>query len=82
MGRRAAYSFRTRMAVTGLVALACWAVLLLVLPLADARPGAMLFGLPLRMALALPIALPGLALTMFWFAMRQNHDDERFRDDD
>ena len=30
----------------------------------------------------LPVGLPALALAMFWFAARQNRDDERFRDDD
>jgi putative solute:sodium symporter small subunit len=82
MRRRAAHSFRTRMAVTAMVALLWCALALLVLPLADARPDVMLFGLPLRLALALPVAVPVLVLTMFWFAFRQNRMDERFRHDD
>ena len=41
-----------------------------------------LFGLPLRAALALPVALPVFVLIMFWFAAHQNLEDERFRDDD
>ncbi len=82
MRRRAAYSFRTRTAVTALIAVVLWAIFSVVPPLGDARPEVALFGLPLRAALALPVALPLIVLTMFWFAARQNRDDERFRDDD
>jgi hypothetical protein len=82
MRRRAAYSFRTRAGVTALIVLALWAVFSAVPPLADARADVTLFGLPLRAALALPVMLPLIVLTMFWFAARQNRDDERFRDDD
>ena len=82
MARRVAHSFRTRTAATALIVLACWAIVLLALPLADLRAGATLFGLPLRPALALPVALPAIVLAMLWFAVHQNRDDERFRDDD
>lgn len=82
MARRAAVSFRARSVVTGLIALLAWAAFMFVPALAETRPDAMLFGLPLRTALALPVALPIFVLTMFWVAGRQNRDDERFRDDD
>jgi uncharacterized membrane protein len=75
-------SFQNRTAVITLIALGWCALALLVLPLADTRPDVMLFGLPLRLALALPVAVPMLVLTMFWFALRQNRMDERFHDDD
>ena len=42
----------------------------------------MLFGLPLRTALAVPVALPIFVLTMFWVAGRQNGDDEQFPEED
>jgi drug/metabolite transporter (DMT)-like permease len=82
MRRRAAYSFRTRSAVTALVALVLWAIFSAVPSLGDTRPDVTLFGLPLRVALALPVVLPLIVLTTFWFVARQNRDDERFRDDD
>jgi hypothetical protein len=82
MRRRAAFSFRTRTGVSALIVLALWAIFSAVPPLADARPEVMLFGLPLRAALSLPVVLPLIVLTMFWLAARQNRDDERFRNDD
>jgi putative solute:sodium symporter small subunit len=82
MAARTRYSFRMRTAIVGLVALLIWAAFSLVLPLAEARPDVTLFGLPLQTALALPVALPVLVLTMFWFAARQNSHDERFGNDD
>jgi putative solute:sodium symporter small subunit len=75
-------SFLKRTLVIALVTLFVWAALSIALPLAEARPDATLLGLPLRAALALPIALPAFVLTMLWFAARQNLEDERFRDDD
>jgi hypothetical protein len=82
MRRRAAYSFRTRSAVTALIAVGLWAILSAIPPLGDLRPDVTLFGLPLRAALALPVVLPLIVLTMFWFAARQNRDDQHFRRDD
>jgi hypothetical protein len=82
MARRTALSFRTRTVVAALIAALPWLLSLILLPLAAERTDVTLFGLPLRTALALPVALPLLVLTMFWFAARQNRDDERFRDDD
>ena len=41
-----------------------------------------LFGLPLRTALAIPVALPIFVLTMFWFTARQSAEDEQFPEDD
>jgi hypothetical protein len=74
-------SFRTRTVLSALVALACWAAVSLALPLAEASR-ATLPGLPLGTALALPVGLPALVLTMLWLARRQNLEDERSRDDD
>ena len=81
MAIRTRHSFRMRTIVIGLVVLLIWAGFSLALPLAEIRPGVTLFGLPLRAALALPIALPVFVLVMFWFAAHQNLEDERFRDD-
>ena len=82
MARRVPLSFRTRTVATALIAVAVWAVFTVAVPLAAFPPDARLFGLPLRAALALPVGLPALVLAMFWFAARQNLDDERFGDDD
>ena len=82
MARRVPLSFRTRTVVTAVVALAVWAVFTIAVPLAAFPAGARLFGLPLAAALAVPVGVPVLALTMFWFTARQNLDDERFGDDD
>jgi putative solute:sodium symporter small subunit len=68
--------------MTGLIALLVWAIFSFVPLLGEARADATLFGLPLRTALAVPIGLPVFVLVMFWFAQRQNRDDERFGDDD
>ena len=75
------HSFRSRTIMIAVVALLIWAAFSLALPLAETRSGLTLFGLPLRAALALPVALPAFVLAMFWFAMRQNLEDERSRDD-
>jgi uncharacterized membrane protein len=77
----ARHSFRSRTIMIGLVALFIWAAFSLALPFAEMRSGLILFGLPLRAALALPVVLPAFVLAMFWFAMRQNLEDERSRDD-
>jgi hypothetical protein len=82
MARRAPHSFRTRAAFTAVIALAVWAVFAVAVPLAGFAPDARLFGLPLRAALAPPVGLPALVLTMAWFSVRQNRDDERFRNHD
>jgi putative solute:sodium symporter small subunit len=71
---------RSRTIMIGLVALIIWAAFSLALPLAETRVGLTLFGLPLRAALSLPVALPAFVLVMFWFAFRQNREDERSRD--
>jgi len=73
---------RGRSIVLALVALVLWAVFAFLLPLAVAGSDVTLFGLPLRIALALPIALPVLVLTAFWHAARQNAQDQRAREDD
>jgi hypothetical protein len=82
MARRVPLSFRTRTVVTALIAIAAWAVFTVAVPLAVFPPEARLFGLPVGAALAVPVGLPALVLAMFWFAARQNLDDERSRDDD
>jgi hypothetical protein len=82
MARRMPLSFRMRTVTTAVVALAILAVFTIAVPLAAFAPDARLFGLPLGAALSVPVGLPALALTMFWFSYRQNRDDERFRDDD
>ena len=63
-------------------ALAIWAVFSFFLPWASDGSSMALFGLPLRAALAVPVALPILVLTMFWFATRQSAEDEQFPEDD
>ena len=78
---RARHSFRSRTIMFGLLALIIWAAFSLALPLAETHAGPTLFGLPLRAGLALPVALPAFVLAMFWFAFRQNLEDERSRDD-
>jgi drug/metabolite transporter (DMT)-like permease len=75
-------SFRARTVLLGLIALLCWAAASVAIPLAGRDGHATLFGLPLGTALGLPIALPALVLAMFWFATRQNLEDERAREDD
>jgi hypothetical protein len=82
MAGRAQPSFRTRTVVNTAAVLAICAVLLVVVPLVELAPAATLFGLPLRLALAVPLGLPALVLAMFWFAARQTFDEERSRDDD
>ena len=82
MARRTDVSFRARSLMTGMMVVLAWAVFSLAPLLGEARPDATLFGLPLRAALAVPIALPVFVLVAFWFAHRQNRDDEQFRDDD
>jgi hypothetical protein len=82
MAGRKPPSYRKRTAAIALIALSCWLIVMLMPSLAEVRADVMLFGLPLRVALALPVGLPLLVLTMFWFAARQNRDDERSRDDD
>jgi hypothetical protein len=82
MAGRKPPSYRKRTAVIASIAISCWLIVMLMPSLAEARADVMLFGLPLRVALALPVGLPLLVLTMFWFAARQNRDDERFRNDD
>jgi hypothetical protein len=82
MARRASLSFRTRTVSTALIAIAVCTVFTVAVPLAEFPPQARLFGLPVGAALALPVGLPALVLAMFWFAARQNLDDERFRDDE
>ena len=82
MARLVPLSFRTRTVVGAVMALAILAVFTIAVPLAAFPPGALLFGLPLGAALSVPVGLPVLALTMFWFAARQNRDDDRYRDDD
>jgi hypothetical protein len=82
MHEQARQSHRRRSIVLGLVALAVWAIFSLFLPWASAGSTVVLFGLPLRTALAVPVALPMFALTMFWFAGRQGAEDEQFPEDD
>ena len=82
MAGRAPLSFRTRTLVNTAVGSAICAVLLIALPLVELAPTATLFGLPLRLALAVPVGLPALVLASFWFVARQNLDEERSRDDD
>jgi putative solute:sodium symporter small subunit len=82
MHEEARQTHRKRSIVLGLLALAVWAVFSLFLPWASAGPRVALFGLPLRTALALPVAIPIFVLTMFWFAARQSAEDERFPEDD
>jgi putative solute:sodium symporter small subunit len=82
MQEEARQTHRKRSLVLALVALAIWAVFSFFLPWASAGSTVALFGLPLRTALAVPLALPIFALTMFWFAARQSAEDEQFPEDD
>lgn len=81
MAIRKPQSFRMRSLVIGLMTLVLAAAIFVAPSLADGN-AALLFGLPLETALALPVALPALVLIMIWFATRQNSEDARFRDDD
>lgn len=74
-------AYRRRSIAIALVALFVWAVLSFLLPVASAGSEVTLFGMPLHAALAVPVALPVLVLTMFWFAGRQNADDVGFGED-
>ena len=65
-----------------LVALAMLGGVLVLAALGRRRSTLMLFGLPLGTALAMPVALPIFVLAMFWFAVRQGAEDERFPEDD
>jgi uncharacterized RDD family membrane protein YckC len=80
MVKRTPPSFPRRTIVTGLVALFLWSAFFIAPPLAAGRD-ASLFGLPLRAALAVPVALSAFVLIAFWFAIRQGREDEQFRDD-
>ena len=82
MHEDARQAHRKRSIVLALVALAIWAVFSFFMPWAGARSSVMLFGLPLRSALAVPVALPIFVLAMFWFAARQSAEDEQFPEDD
>jgi putative solute:sodium symporter small subunit len=82
MHEEARQTHRKRSIVLALVALAIWAVFSFFLPWASAGSTMVLFGLPLRTALAVPVALPIFVLTMFWFAGRQSAEDEQFPEDD
>jgi len=82
MHSQARQTHRKRSIVLALVALAIWAMFSFFLPWAGAGSRMVLFGLPLRTALAVPVALPIFVLTMFWFAGRQSDEDEQFPEDD
>ncbi len=82
MTGRKQLSFRTRTALVALMALFILAAVMALPSLAQLRPDATLFGLPLRTTLGLPVALPLLVVTMFWFAARQGREDDRARDDE
>jgi hypothetical protein len=77
---RTPVSLRARTAVGTAIALLISAALLVAVPLVPLPANATWLGLPLRVALAL-VGLPVLVLTMFWFAMRQSLDEDRFGDD-
>jgi len=80
MATRKPQSFRMRSIAIALVAVVLAAAIFIAPSLTDGDP-TMLFGLPLKAALALPLALPALVLIMIWFANRQNTEDARYRDD-
>ena len=80
--RQGAGNLSKRSAALALLALAVWAVFSFVLPWASAGSTMAMYGLPLRSALAIPVGLPVLVLTMFWFAARQGAEDEQAPDDD
>jgi len=80
MALRTPVSLRARTAVGTAIALLISAALLVAVPLVPLPANATWLGLPLRVALAL-VGLPVLVLTMFWFAMRQSLDEDRFGDD-
>lgn len=82
MHEAARQTHRKRSVVLALLALAIWAAFSFFLPWASDGSSMALFGLPLRTALAVPVALPILVLTMFWFATRQSAEDEQFPEDD
>ena len=82
MHEQARQTYRKRSIGLALVALAVWAVFSFYVPWVAAGSNVMLFGLPLRTALAVPVALPIFVLTMFWVAVRQNGDDEQFPEED
>jgi len=82
MQNRTQRTHRGRSIVLVSVALVLWAVFSFLLPLAGIGSDMTLLGVPLSTALALPVALPALVLTAFWYAARQNSEDERTREDD
>ena len=82
MHENARQAHRRRSIVLALLALAVWAFFSVFLPWASAGSTVALFGMRLRSALAVPMALPIFVLTMFWFAGRQSAEDERFPEDD
>ena len=82
MHEQARQAYRKRSIALALVALAIWAAVLVLPAVGRAGSTMMLFGLPLATALAVPVGLPILVLTMFWFATRQNGEDEQFPEDD
>jgi uncharacterized membrane protein len=82
MHEQARQAYRKRSIALALVALALWGLFSFFLPWAAAGSKLMLFGLPLATALAVPVGLPILVLTVFWVATRQNGEDEQFPEDD
>jgi ABC-type amino acid transport system permease subunit len=81
MALRTPVSLRARTAVGTAIALLISAALLVAVPLVPLPANTTWLGLPLRVALALAVGLPVLVLTMFWFAMRQSLDEDRFSHD-
>jgi uncharacterized membrane protein len=82
MHEQARQAYRKRSIALALVALALWGLFSFFLPWVAAGSKLMLFGLPLATALAVPVGLPILVLTVFWVATRQNGEDEQFPEDD
>ena len=73
-------SFLKRTIAIAVVAVVLWAAFFIAWPLVSGH-ATTLFGLPPHAALPFPVILPAFVLIMFWFARRQNTEDERFEDD-
>jgi len=82
MSEQARHAYRKRSIALALVAVAIWGLFSFFLPWVAVGSKVLLFGLPLGTALAVPVGLPILVLTMFWIATRQNGEDEQFPGDD
>lgn len=80
MVKRTQPSFKKRTIAIAVTAIVLWGAFAAARPLAGGH-AVSLFGLPLDVALTLPVIVPAFVIIMFWLTTRQGTEDERFGDD-